>query len=105
MGFPVEWHRRGQRHGTPPPNRETKNPGKAAVLAAFPGYRGQRQKVEARGIEPCASTPETVGQQPLAETMSLPLAHSLARETEIDPDLARLIDAWPTLAANVKRMI
>jgi hypothetical protein len=25
------------------------------------------------------------------------LAYSLARETQIDPDLARLIDAWPTL--------
>jgi hypothetical protein len=32
-------------------------------------------------------------------------AHSLARETQIDPDLARLIDAWPTLPPPVKRMI
>jgi hypothetical protein len=29
----------------------------------------------------------------------------LARESQIDPDLARLIDAWPTLPPTVKRMI
>jgi hypothetical protein len=48
------------------------------------------------------------------------LAHALARESQkcpastlstspladlLDPDLARLIDAWPTLAPTVKRMI
>jgi hypothetical protein len=33
------------------------------------------------------------------------LAHSLARETQIDPDLARLIDAWPSLPPTAKRMI
>jgi hypothetical protein len=39
------------------------------------------------------------------ETPSIPLAHSLARETQIDPDLARLIDAWPSLPPTAKRMI
>jgi hypothetical protein len=29
----------------------------------------------------------------------------LARETQIDPDLARLIDAWLALSPTVKRMI
>jgi hypothetical protein len=32
-------------------------------------------------------------------------AQSLARETQIDPDLTRLIDAWPALLPTVKRMI
>jgi hypothetical protein len=30
---------------------------------------------------------------------------TLAHETHIDPDLARLIAAWPTLHATAKRMI
>lgn len=38
----------------------------------------------------------------VAETPPEPLAHSLARESQIDPDLARLIDAWPMLP-NVLR--
>jgi hypothetical protein len=36
------------------------------------------------------------------EATSVPLAHSLARETQIDPDLARLIDAWPTLPTALR---
>jgi hypothetical protein len=34
-----------------------------------------------------------------------PRVPSLARETQIDPDLARLIDSWPSLPPTVKRMI
>jgi hypothetical protein len=33
------------------------------------------------------------------------LAHSLAYETQIDPELAGLIDAWPSLPPTAKRMI
>jgi hypothetical protein len=33
------------------------------------------------------------------------LARALAHETQFDHDLARLIDAWPTLPPTVKRMI
>ena|ERR1017187_1077259 len=43
--------------------------------------------------------------QDVVASPSFPLAHSLARETQIDPDLARMIDAWPSLSAPVKRMI
>jgi hypothetical protein len=32
--------------------RETKNPGKPDVFAAFPGFREEGQNLEARGIEP-----------------------------------------------------
>jgi hypothetical protein len=31
-----------------------------------------------------------------------PLAHSLAQDSQIDPDVARLIDAWPTLPAAIR---
>jgi hypothetical protein len=31
------------------------------------------------------------------------LAYSLARETQIDPFLARIIDAWPTLPEAIRR--
>lgn len=41
----------------------------------------------------------------VTETPPNRLAHSLARESRNDPDLDRLIDAWPTLSATVKRMI
>jgi hypothetical protein len=30
------------------------------------------------------------------------LANTLARESQIDPDLARLIDAWPTLPEAIR---
>ena len=43
--------------------------------------------------------------QDVAAASSLPLAHSLAREVQTDPDLARLIEAWPILPPTVKRMI
>jgi hypothetical protein len=32
-----------------------------------------------------------------------PLAYSLARESEIDNALARIIDAWPTLPEAIRR--
>jgi hypothetical protein len=32
-----------------------------------------------------------------------PLAHSLARESQIDPALARIIDAWPALPEAIRR--
>jgi hypothetical protein len=35
-------------------------------------------------------------------TPEIPLAHSLAREPPIDPELARLIDAWPTLPGAIR---
>ena len=38
----------------------------------------------------------------VVETTPLPLAHSLAREMQINPDLARLIEAWPTLPAALR---
>src|ERR1022692_1128656 len=52
-----------------------------------------------------SGSPQGKPRQDVAETPSISLAHTLARETQSDPDLARLIDAWPSLPPTVKRMI
>jgi hypothetical protein len=57
------------------------------------------------GFEPVPCLPQEEANTHVAAIPSFPLAHSLARETQIDPDLARLIDAWPNLPPTVKRMI
>jgi hypothetical protein len=54
---------------------------------------------------PLQVSPKCKSAQEVTETPPEPLAQSLARETPIDPDLARLIDAWPDLPPTVKRMI
>src|SRR5713101_144243 len=65
--------------------------------------------VEAAGIEPVSRKSEAQPAEQLALRPDLDLAQTLAHETEkrpqTDPDLARRIDAWPTLAPTVKRMI
>jgi hypothetical protein len=33
------------------------------------------------------------------------LAHTLAHETEIDPDLARVVSAWPDLPEAIRRAV
>jgi hypothetical protein len=33
------------------------------------------------------------------------LAQSLARETQIDPDLARVVSAWPDLPEAIRRAV
>ena len=38
----------------------------------------------------------------VVETTPLPLAHSLARETQIGADLQDVLDAWPTLPKALK---
>lgn len=59
----------------------------------------------ATGLEPVAAPLESIPTQDVTARTEIPLAHSLAREMENDPDLARIIDAWPTLPATAKRMI
>jgi hypothetical protein len=66
---------------------------------------------------PLPVSPNTMSAEQLTSTPTNALAHSLARESQkgpdssplegakIDPDLARLVDAWPTLPPTVKRMI
>ena len=57
----------------------------------------------ATGLEPV--TPSTEG--PLAESLAttppIPLAQALARESQIDPTLARIVDAWPKLPEAIRR--
>ena len=57
------------------------------------------------GFEPVPCLPQEEADTHVAASIPFPLARSLARETQIDADLARLIDAWPSLPPTVKRMI
>jgi hypothetical protein len=58
--------------------------------------------VEAPGIEPASATPQAKVNTPVSATTENSLAHSLARESQIDPELARLIDAWPKLPGAIR---
>jgi hypothetical protein len=55
----------------------------------------------ATGLEPVDSSTQGYADTPVTAIPAFPLAHSLAHEMqnrpEIDPDLARVLDAWPTL--------
>ena len=68
-------------------------------------------------LQSASHSPQGKPHQHVAETTSLPLAHSLARETQkgpsvapstrpaadtLDPDLANLIDLWPDLPAALR---
>jgi hypothetical protein len=89
-------------------------------FTVFPGSDRGMSKMEPTGIEPVTSIPQQISAQDVAATPAKPLAHSLARETQkspeidpstrpladaLDPNLVRLIEAWPRLSATVKRMI
>jgi hypothetical protein len=54
---------------------------------------------------PLHVSPKAKLEKDVTENPSEPLAHSLAREKQIEPDLALLICAWPNLPPTVKRMI
>ena len=58
--------------------------------------------VEAPGIEPGAAPTQAIPRQSLAASDPQPLAQTLARETEIDPDLARVVSAWPDLPEAIR---
>lgn len=62
-------------------------------------------RVEAPGIEPDATISQSIPDSTVTSRPTIPLAQTLAPETQIDPELARLIDAWPILSPTVKRMI
>ena len=54
------------------------------------------------GLEPTDPNPQSI---PIKQVTAIPetaLANTLARESQIDPDLARLIDAWPTLPEAIR---
>jgi hypothetical protein len=68
-----------------------------------------REKEAPPGFEPgmadlqsMSHSPQGNASQEVVKSLSFSLAHSLARETQIDPDLVRMIDAWPVLPAALK---
>jgi hypothetical protein len=87
-------------NGRPSP---TKNPGKPAVFGVFRGSSQDPSKMEARGFEPLTDSPEGRASQGVAPLASEPLAQTLARESQIDPSLARVVDAWPKLPEAIRK--
>jgi hypothetical protein len=86
----------------------TREKKKTPENSRFPGFQSfdmESSKLEAPGIEPGSRGPQLFTAQAVATSIENPLAHALARESQNDPDLARLVDAWPTLSSTVKRMI
>jgi hypothetical protein len=79
-----------------------KNLEKHHVSQGFLDPQSSRGFLEAPGIEPGASMPQGEITTQVAASPSFPMAHSLARESQIDSDLDRLIDAWPTLPPALK---
>jgi len=57
------------------------------------------------GVEPVYSNPQDTIPQALPANGSVALAQTLARETQDDPDLARVAVAWTTLAEPIRRAI
>jgi hypothetical protein len=69
--------------------------GKDKVLGKYP--QGDSNPLTISADSKRNDKPEKAVTETPPQASSIPLAHSLARETQIDPDLARLIDAWPNL--------
>jgi hypothetical protein len=61
--------------------------------------------MEPRGIEPLTDSVQPAQTQDIIANSAEPLANSLARESQIDPALARIIDAWPTLPTAIRRAL
>jgi hypothetical protein len=106
---------KGERRGVslPAPARRT---GRQSGLTAWQGSGYYKRSLASqrlarlpewsrRGIEPLTSFPQSESVQQDATKAAPHLAHSLARETQIDPDLARVLDAWPTLPEHIKAAV
>jgi hypothetical protein len=63
-------------------------------------------RTKSRGdLQSAVRLPQVESEKRITPTAEILLAHSLAREIEKCPDLARLIDAWPTLPATLKAAV
>src|SRR5262249_54446401 len=69
------------------------------------GYPQVLVLVEAAGIEPASRSPQTTPGPAVTGYTAQTLAQSLARDSQIDPDLARVMAAWPNLPATIRRAI
>jgi hypothetical protein len=82
---------------------QTKTPGKPAISGVFRGNDSGLSKVEAAGVEPASRSSEANNQQWLTASVPASLAQTLARNPQIDPSLARIVDAWPRLPEAIHK--
>ena len=59
--------------------------------------------MEAAGVEPASCSTEPDSRKAVTETGPEHLAQTLARNSQIDPALARIVEAWPKLPAAIRK--
>jgi hypothetical protein len=98
------------------PPREFKRPVAAVDMPpVFPSHQNQKAaatfrhggpfEVEDRGFEPLTSPAEIAPPQADAPAAPKTLAQTLARESEKDADLARLLELWERLPEGGRRLL
>jgi hypothetical protein len=67
------------------------------MICGFVRLPGQDSNLDKENQNLLASQRKSKRSKALADQQAEPLAHTLAREVQKDPDLARVLTAWPTL--------
>ena len=78
------------------------------VFAQLPGVPSEGDGIRTRNHRidsPVSPQRKTLATKQVAETGPKPLAHSLAREVEKDPDLVRLVELWERLPEAGRKLL
>jgi hypothetical protein len=81
---------------------QTQNPERQAVFAVFQGSGEKRSVMEPRGIEPLTRSAKCKIRQQVTPTAPSGLPLGLPLTAQNDPDLARVVEAWPVLPEAIK---
>jgi hypothetical protein len=81
----------------------TQNPGKQADSACFPGSDEVVSEKRDTGVEPVSQPAEVERRQGVTASPSKPLAQTLARDSQIDPALVLIVEAWPKLPEAIRK--